>query len=404
MLAGVWILYFCFGLTSVGMAPLVRLITTDLQISHTAMGGVLGVWQLTYIIAAVPCGTLLDRVGPRKALLIGALVISITGWLRSFASGYVSLCLAVAVFGLGGPIISAGAPKVVTLWFHGRDRGTAMGLYITGPAVGAMTALSLTHPILLPLFDHDWRRVLQLWASVALVGALVWALIASRPLSRRMEPARAKGPRHPQRQVLVGLLRVPGVPLLLAMAVGMFMFNHGLSNWLPELLRTHGMSASTAGYWATIPTLVGIGGALMIPRLAIPQRRFLVLGALCMSAALASVMLLASAGPVLLVGLMLQGVARSSMMTVAMLTLVEMPGVGEKHAGTAGGLFFSAAEIGGAGGPMVLGLLYDATGGFEAGLSMLAGIATLLVISVTRLARIASATVPRPAAAGQQAD
>src|SRR3546814_7932670 len=73
-------------------------------------------------------------------------------------------------------------------------------------------------------------------------------------------------------------------------------------------------------------------------------------------------------GPTLMLGLVLQGIARSSLMTVAILTLVETRGVGEKQAGTASGLFFAAAEIGGAGGPILLGVLYDATGGFDAGL------------------------------------
>ena len=55
VLFGVWGTYFCFGLTIAGLAPLIEPITRDLGISHKAMGGVLGVWQLVYIAAAVPC-------------------------------------------------------------------------------------------------------------------------------------------------------------------------------------------------------------------------------------------------------------------------------------------------------------------------------------------------------------
>ena len=92
--------------------------------------------------------------------------------------------------------------------------------------------------------------------------------------------------------------------------------------------------------------------------------------------------------PGLMVGLILQGIARSSLMTVAILTLVETPGVGEERAGTAGGLFFSAAEIGGAGGPFMLGLLYDATGGFEAGLILLGILSALMLFCVAALAKL----------------
>jgi len=388
MLFGVWLVYVCFGLTSVGLAPLVVPITRDLGLSHTAMGSVLGVWQLVYIVAAVPCGALLDRLGPRRALFIGAMLVAMSGALRSTATGFWTLCLAVGVFGLGGPIVSAGAPKVVSQWFTGRERGLAMGIYITGPAIGTIAALSLTNAKLMPLLGADWRAVLRIWAAVAFLGGFLWLVISSNAAARSMERKQAAAARQPQMQVIAALLRLPGVPLLLVMAVGIFMFNHGLSNWLPELLRAGGMTEVEAGYWATVPTLVGIGGSLLIPRLATPDRRLAILGGLCAAAGLASVMLHAAPGPVLLVGMMLQGIARSSLITVAMLFLVEMPGVGEKHAGTAGGLFFSAAEIGGAAGPILLGLLYDLTGGFDAGLHLLAGISVLLLVGVARLGRM----------------
>lgn len=398
MLFGVWLLYSCFGLTIAGLAPLVAPITRDLRLTHSEMGSVLGVWQLTYILAAVPCGALLDRLGAYRALFIGAAVIALSGFVRAIATDFWTLCLGVALFGLGGPIISSGAPKVVSAWFQGRDRGFAMGIYITGPSIGSMLALSTTNSILMPSFGQDWRMVLQLWAGLCLVGGVVWLLAARHPAMRQSERAEAEaGPRPSQRTLLSGLLRLPAVRLLLLMGIGIFMFNHGLNNWLPELLRAGGMSAAEAGYWATVPMVVGIAGSLLIPRLATPRRRFLILGLLALAAAVASLLLHAEAGPLLLAGLTLQGIARSSMMTLAILVLVETPGIGDRHAGTASGLFFSAAEIGGAGGPIVLGMLYDATGGFTAGLWLLSAIAALLVLGTWRLDRLAKAPDSRTA-------
>lgn len=385
MLFGVWLVYFCFGLTSVGLAPLVLPITGDLGLSHAAMGAVLGVWQLVYIAAAVPCGALLDRLGARRAVFIGALFIAASGMLRGLAVDFWSLCFAVGLFGIGGPLVSAGAPKVVAQWFTGSARGMAMGIYITGPAIGAILALSLTNSVLMPWLDQDWRRVLQLWSAVSFVGALAWFAIASLPGARAREPGPSAGPRQSQREVIGQLLRLPAVRTLLWMSVCIFSFNHGLNNWLPELLRWDGMSAQQAGYWATIPTAVGIAGSLLIPRLATPERRLLILAGLAVFAGASTILLHAEPGPLLVAGLVAQGIARSSLMTVAMLTLVETRGVGERHAGTAGGLFFSAAEIGGAGGPIALGALFDATGGFGSGLWLLTGLAVLLLFGAVRL-------------------
>src|SRR5665213_34846 len=134
MLAGVWIFYFCFGSTSAAIAPVVSRITAELGLSHTQMGSVLGAWQLVYIGAAIPCGALLDRLGPRRGLALGALVLAASGILRGLAVNYWTLLLAVGVFGIGGPLVSVGAPKVISQWFAGRERGMAMGLYNMGQA------------------------------------------------------------------------------------------------------------------------------------------------------------------------------------------------------------------------------------------------------------------------------
>ena len=131
-LAGVWCLYTAFGLNMASLAPLVAEIEADLDIGHSQMGTILGVWQVIYIVAAVPCGLLLDRISGRFALVLGGLLMAASALGRSYASDYWEFLFAVALFGLGGPIISAGAPKIVSEWFRGRQRGLAMGF--TSPA------------------------------------------------------------------------------------------------------------------------------------------------------------------------------------------------------------------------------------------------------------------------------
>ena len=125
-----------------------------------------------------------------------------------------------------------------------------------------------------------------------------------------------------------------------------------------------GWGVAEAGYWAAVPTAISVLGALLIPRFATPERRLWVLALLIAGAGATTLLLHLAPGPGLALGLVLQGLARGAMMTVALLLLVEVPGVGAKRAGTAGGLFFSAAEIGGVSGPVVIGLVHDATGGF----------------------------------------
>lgn len=383
MLAGVWFCYMTFGLSMASLAPLVREIESDLDFSHSAMGTVLGAWQFVYIFAAIPCGILLDRIGARWGLAIGALIIGLSGIFRGFAEEYIDLLIAVALFGLGGPLISAGAPKVVSERFEGKDRGLAMGIYITGPGIGAVTALLLTQPLILPWLEGNWRALLQIWGGVSLAAGLFWLLVAK------------ESPRTPDniegRSImydLVELLRIPAVRVILLMSVAVFSINHGMGNWLVEILQSFGADASRASALATIPVVVGILSALTLPRMAVGSRRFSVLILLFSCSALASLVLLSQpAGVWLYFALIVEGIAAGSMMTVLVLTLVEVPGVGDKRAGTAGGLFFSAAEIGGVGGPVLLGILFHAQGRFSSGLMVLALLGFLLVASVFPLRR-----------------
>ncbi len=386
MLGGAWLLYFCFGLTTGSMAPLVNVITGELGLSHSAMGSILGAWPLVYIASAVPCGALLDRIGPRRAMFMAALIIALSGALRGLAPDYMTLFLAVALFGIGGPLISVGGPKLVSLWFRDTERGLAMGIFATGPALGVVTTLMLTNSVAMPLAGGNWRAVLMAYAAFVLLAALIWLVISARGAEQDANAVAVNGEQEQsQFQVLRGLLRLPALRLVLGISIFIFFFNHGMNNWLPEILRTHGMDAATAGFWAAIPHAVGIVAALVIPRLAAPARRFVILGGLFLCAGTATLLIESGTGPLLAVGLMLQGTARGAMSSVMLLVLMETRGVGSRTLGAAGGMYFSAGEIGGVLGPLSVGYLFDVTGGFSAGLYLLTGIMALMVLMLTRL-------------------
>ena len=389
MLGGVWLVYFCFGLTSAGLAPLVKPIGDELGLSHAAMGSVMGAWPLVYIASAIPCGAFLDRVGPRRALFLAAMSIALSGVLRGLAVDHLSLFLAVAVFGVGGPLISVGAPKLIALWFAGKERGLAMGIYITGPFLGMVLAVSLTNSVMMPLSGEDWRVVLFCYAAFIAAASAAWLAISAHPASRRVERQIAAEPKRSQLKVFASLVRLPAVRIILIMSGGIFFYNHGLNNWLPEILRSGGMDIVTAGFWAAVPNAIGIVASLLIPRLAVPERRHAILLALIACAGAAALLMQNPEGPLLATGLLLQGLARGALMTIAVLLLVETRGVDSQSTGLAGGLFFSAAEIGGVLGPLSVGFLADFSGGFQAPLYMMAAVCVVLALLLARHRRVA---------------
>lgn len=380
MLGGVWLIYFSFGLLSAAMAPLVAVISRDLGLSYTTMGGILGAWPLIYIVAAIPCGAFIDRVGLKWSLLLAALIMAASGALRAASFDGFSLFVAVGLFGIGGPLISIGAPKAITQWFHGAERGYAMGIYITGHGMGSILALALTNSVFMTLTDGDWRQVLLIYSGFTLAAGAIWFFLGAHPVSRAVDAAgRLRGSVRDQAAVFGALLRLRSVQIVLAMSVGTFFFYHSLGNWLPEILRSGGMAVGAAGVWAAVPVAVGIAGSLIIPRLATPRWRYPIMFGLILCTGGGALLLLVAGVPALVGAVALQGIARGSLMTVLILLMMDARGLDSRHVGAAVGLFFSAAEIGGVLGPLTIGALFDGTGGFSPGIWLLATVSAVLI-------------------------
>ena len=392
MLFGVWLVYTCFGMAVYSTAPLVEPIARDLNLGLGAMGIVMGAWPLVYIAMAIPAGALLDRIGVRPALLIATFVITVSVMLRAASNGFLMLFLAVALFGVGGPLVSVGAPKLISSWFEGRERGLAIGIYSTGPTIGAVSVLSLTNSVLMPATGQDWRLTLLIYAMLAALAGVTWFTISNREAARLHDPVNiAGGTLKTQFAVFASLLQLPTVRIVLLLAIGIFVFNHSLNNWLPEILRVSGMNPAQAGLWASIPSLVGTLAALSLPRFATGRRRIPILLTSVLLAATATVLIAWASGALLGIGLILQGIARGSMIPIAMFTLMETREIDSKVMGAAGGLFYTAAEVGGVLGPMMTGIMADQTGGFTAPLMTLTGITlfcAMLVLALNRATRV----------------
>ena len=72
--------------------------------SHATMGAALGAWPFVYLGVSAITGKFLDRYGIQIGLSLGALFIGVSGILRAGAQSGLGLWMAVAVFGLGGPL------------------------------------------------------------------------------------------------------------------------------------------------------------------------------------------------------------------------------------------------------------------------------------------------------------
>ena len=361
-----WFLYLAFGLIARAISPLITPILRDLQISYSQMGLILGAWQLAYIAVAIIGGAIIDKWGVRKSLFAGALIIGLSSILRYFPHRFETMLFAVALFGIGGPMISIGCPKTISMWFRGRNRATAVGIYTTAVWVGGLLALSLTNSFVMPITGYSWRLTFVYYGLVVFVFALLWWFLAKG--TRQTSTTESAG----IIEVFVNLLKLRKVQIILIMGLLAFATNHGLNSWLPMILETSGMSPTVAGYAASIPMAVGIPVILVIPHATPPQLRGRIVALFALLAAAVVIAIVATSGAFFFAGLVLFGITGYSLMPLLILILMDSPEVGSRYMGSAGGLFFCVAEIGGFSGPLIIGALVDITGTFMAGAIFLA--------------------------------
>jgi len=172
-----------------------------------------------------------------------------------------------------------------------------------------------------------------------------------------------------------------------------FTITHGFTNWLPKILENGGLSATTAGFAASIPIAVSIPAVLLIPHVVPPRLRSRVIAFLALLVTVALVVSVTASNLSLIMGLVLFGIAGPSLFPLLMLLLMDSPEVGSEYMGLAGGIFFCVAEIGGFAGPLIMGALVDMTGGFLVGTAFLVGLC-LVIFGVTFSLRTPPTTGP----------
>ncbi len=376
MLVLVSILYWVFGVVIRSTAPLVTPILEDLNVSYSQMGIILAAWPLTYILVAAVSGAVMDRWGIRKSLFVGVAIIGLSEFLRYFANGFASMILCVALLGVGGPMISVGCPKTISVWFRGKGRGMAIGIYTTAVWIGGLTAYSTANSVVMPLTGYSWRLTFLCYSLPAFLAAFLWWFLARDVRSAEATEGTSIA------KVFTGLIGIRNVQLILIMGFLSFAIAHGFNDWLPKILETGGLSPKIAGFTASIPLLVAIPTILVVPRLVAPRFRggIVALMALATAIAVLIVIVATTSDSLLIAGLVLYGVSFCQIIPLLVLILMELPEVSSRYMGSAGGMFFCVAEIGGFAGPFIIGAMKDLTGSFLIGACFLASLSVIISV------------------------
>lgn len=335
---------------------------------------------MTYIVFAIAAGVIMDRWGIRRSIFWGALIIGLSAMLRSASTGFFSFLFFVALFGVGGPMISIGCPKTISTWFTGRERATAIGIYTTGPWIGGMVSLAATNSVVMPLTDYSWRQTF-VWYGVmtCIFAGLWWGL--TREVDTDIDTKRFN-----ILKMLTEFFKVRRVRLILLSGLLSFAIMHGYFAWLPKILENSGMSPARAGVASALPFLTSIVAVLIFPRYIPPRQRGWVIGLMALVASLSIFWVVVLQWPVV-PGLLLFGISGPCLIPLLVLCLMETPEIATKYIGSVTGVFFCIAEVGGFLGPFVVGYLVDFFESFTAGGLFLFGLGVLIFLLMYQLQR-----------------
>jgi CP family cyanate transporter-like MFS transporter len=347
------------ALTVIG--PLIRDLRAGEGLSGTAVGLLAAAPLLAFGLISPLGPRLAGRFGIERTLVACMLLLSVSLALRPRPS-VALLFLGTLAAGAAIAVANVLLPALVKRRF-GEQATFVTGIYSVALGVGAALAAGLAVPSERWLGD-SWRAALAVWAVPALLSALVWLPLLGGPRGRGASAARVR----------VNLWRdrvawsVTGYMALLAVQF------YSQVAWLPEIYRHEGMSKGAAGALLSLSLIVGIPMGFVVGALAgrvREQRSIVWAGGLLALAGWAGVLLAPNAAPSLwaiMLGLAF-GIGFTLVLSLFVLRADDAP-----HAVALSGMAQSVGYTLAAVGPIAVGALHDATGGWSVPLAVLIGV------------------------------
>lgn len=245
----------------------------DLGISDMQISLLFGTaFAVTYGTAGIPLGWLADRLSRRLLIFAGVVVWSIATLCCGLAHSFLEVFAARIVVGLGEAVLSPAAISLISDYFPPHRRGTVVGVYLSGIAIGIGSSLLIGGAVLQAI-DHglmkalpfDFIQTLPPWRMVLLVLALpgfLWSLVilSIREPERRKDGGEAldlqQGETAPK-----GWGRIVSIYIVVAMAS---LVDNAVGAWAPSLLiRNFHQDPSAIGIELGLLLMVGFGGGVL---------------------------------------------------------------------------------------------------------------------------------------------
>jgi CP family cyanate transporter-like MFS transporter len=343
-----------------GVSPLLGEIMADLDLTPAAGGLITTIMVVCLGVVAPAAPVLVRRWGLDRTVLAGLIVLTAGALLRS-VDGLTALYAGAAVVGAAIAVLNVLMPALVKHHFPGHT-GPLTGVYVTALVLGATAGAGLSIPVEQAI-GQGWRPAAAATALLSAVAAVLWL---PQALDRTRPPA-------PQRR-LVTLLRdrvtwyVTGFMGLQSLTF------YVVLAWLPTVFTDAGLEAERAGYLLALSSLVQIATTLSVPVLAsraATQSGFVVAAAVLTIVGYLGVLLFPATAS--WVWAVLLGLGQGASIALALL-LIALRSPDPVTATALSAVAQSFGYVLAASGPVLVGLLLQASGGWTAPLTLVIGV------------------------------
>jgi CP family cyanate transporter-like MFS transporter len=174
-----WLAGLSMRVIILAVPPVLPLIRSELSLSETGVGFLIGLPLVTWSLAAVPGALLIARLGATHTMIAGLLLAALAGAARGTAGNAAVLYVMTALMGLGVAVMQPAVPTLVRDWMPQRiGLGTAVAS--NGLTVAVMLGPALTIPVVLPLVGQSWRLDLVFWSAPVVATAILYHWLAPR--------------------------------------------------------------------------------------------------------------------------------------------------------------------------------------------------------------------------------
>ena len=162
-------------------------IVDDLGISSTEVQWVQETYTLVFAALLLVFGTLADRIGRKRLLLIGVAIFTLASVLAALAPTGELLIASRLVQGVGGAMILPASLSIINATFRGRERAIAFAIW--GSTIGGMAAVGpLLGGWLTTYFSWRWAFGINVPLGVIIIiGVIVFATESRESDVRRID-------------------------------------------------------------------------------------------------------------------------------------------------------------------------------------------------------------------------